>query len=366
MSDQRTLAKGSHPRVDQARSVPWHPRYRQGVLKLLSAVPYKAEIWEWEFESNPFGKPFSPVLMVDPEDQVVGFNGVMPIEASEWGRPIDALWSCDFHVAPGWRGLGLGSRIKAELHQKARTLMAFGISDQASLVLQHLGWQPDWSVRNYRLLRQRKGWRDWMFMALQCFNRLRGLLESSRERLSVGVRSTLPEPALVNTLWEREKAGYPRVVRRSHAYLDWKYQQHPLARYAFVCAWEGERLAALLVVRYHGQTLRIVDYSGPAKGLGLKRALIRYVRVHWRHAGQILSVTSDFELGRSLKAEGFFSPRTRPRFFVHEADEADFDRSHHWFIMAGDSDGELLGAAGDFCGGEPPPVITGQPEQDGP
>lgn len=338
----------------QTKTVPWHPRYRQGVLDLLSDVPYKPALWQWEFENNPFGETFSPVLMVGRDDKVVGFNGVMPIEATEKGQPIDALWSCDFHVSEAWRGVGVGSLIKAELHRKASIIMAFGISDQASHVLQHLGWRPHQNVHNYRLQRQHRSVRDWAFSALQCFNRLRGLFEPQGFPLSVKVSSVLADAEKVNALWEREKAGYPRVVKRDYSYLDWKYQQHPLARYAFVEVWDEQRLAALMVVRYHDGTLRIVDYSGPAYNQRLKRALVRHTRRHWRHARQISAVTSDLELGCCLKAEGFFRPRTQPRFYVYEHRKDKLSRDSEWFIMAGDSDGELLGAAADFCGGDRP------------
>lgn len=337
--------------IGSIRSVSWHPRYREGVLELFSNVPHKAQLWQWEFESNPFGKAFDPVLLVDREDQVVGFNGVMPIEATAYGEPIDALWSCDFHVVESWRGKGLGSQIKSVLHGKAKEVMAFGISDHASRVLLHLGWKPDLRVRNYRLLRSSRGIREWAFRAIQWLNRSLGLLGPRLSNCTITVQSTLPDQASVNELWEREKSGYSRIVKRSFEYLNWKYQRHPLARYAFVCAWEHQKLAAIMVVRFHGETLKIVDYAGPASNAALKRALVRRVRDHWRHALQLTVVTSDAQLGQCLRNEGFFSPRTRPRFYIHDSVASENEPSRSWFIMAGDSDGELLGAAAEFCRG---------------
>jgi hypothetical protein len=65
------------------RCVPWQAKYREGVIRLFSDVPYKAELWQWQFESNPFGLPFSPVVLVDAGDSVVGFNGVMAVRATD-------------------------------------------------------------------------------------------------------------------------------------------------------------------------------------------------------------------------------------------------------------------------------------------
>ena len=103
-SKARVVAAGS----GVPRCVPWQPKYREGVLKLFRDVPYKAELWHWQFESNPFGLPFTPVVLVDDEDTVVGFNGVMAARATDQGEAIRVLWSCDFYLAEPWRGQGLG------------------------------------------------------------------------------------------------------------------------------------------------------------------------------------------------------------------------------------------------------------------
>lgn len=349
-----TIVGGSSPRC-----VPWDPKYRDGVLGLFKDVPYKKQLWQWQFESNPFGLPFNPVVLVDESDSVVGFNGVMAVRATDHGKEMPALWSCDFYLAEQWRGQGLGSDIKHELHRKAPLIMAFGISDRASGVLRHLGWMPDDSVRTYRMLRRRSGIRSWLLTGLQWLNRLgRGFsLGPVSSGISVDVCSTLPGKKLVDELWNRCCPDYGRAVQRNFAYLDWRFQQHPLSRYAFVWAWRGDLLAAVLVVRFSRGTLRIADYCGPARDLPLKRTLVRAAVGHWPHANQVVSVTSDLELASSFLAEGFVQLRDRPRFYIYEACEGRPDQPSPWFIMAGDSDGEFLQGAGDFCTAENLPAI---------
>ena len=345
-SKARVVAAGS----GVPRCVPWQPKYREGVLKLFRDVPYKAELWQWQFESNPFGLPFTPVVLVDDKDAVVGFNGVMAARVTDRGEAIRVLWSCDFYLAEQWRGQGLGSVIKHELHGKAPVIMAFGISNQASKVLRHLGWVPDDSVRSYRMLRQRNGLRSWLLSGLQWLNRLRMAFSpvSGAAGLRIHVRSRLPESARVDALWERCAPGYGRVVQRDFAYLDWRYQRHPLGRYGFVCAWQDDELVATLVTRFSRGTLRIVDYCGPARNQPLKRALVGAAVRHWPHANQVFSVTSDPELAESFLAEGFVQLRGRPRFYIYEPGAEHSAGSSAWFIMAGDSDGEFLQAASDF------------------
>jgi GNAT superfamily N-acetyltransferase len=335
------------------RCVPWQAKYREGVIRLFSDVPYKAELWQWQFESNPFGLPFSPVVLVDAGDSVVGFNGVMAVRATDRGEDIQVLWSCDFYLAERWRGQGLGSTIKHELHGKVPVIMAFGISDQASDVLHHLGWVPDGSVRTYRMLRRRKGLRSWLLTGLQWMNRFMRFFSPGNVPASSSiyfdVRSTLPGKEQVDALWHRCCADYGRVVQRDFAYLDWRYQQHPLGRYAFASAWRGNELAATLVVRFSRGTLRIVDYCGPARNLSLKRDLVGFAIRHWPHANQVVSVTSDSELGASFLYNGFVKLRDRPRFYIYDSSPHTASEPSPWFIMGGDSDGEFLQAASDFC-----------------
>lgn len=342
------------------RCVPWQTKYREGVLRLFRDVPYKAELWHWQFESNPFGLPFTPVLLVDSEDRVAGFNGVMAVRATDRGKDIRVLWSCDFYLAERWRGQGLGSVIKHELHKQSPVIMAFGISNRASDVLRHLGWVPNESLRSFRMLRRRKGLRSWVLSALQWLNRLSRAFSAvpGMSGLKIKVCSSLPVAEQVDTLWERCAADYGRIVRRDFTYLNWRYQRHPLGRYGFVCAWEDDRLTAILVTRFSRRTLRIVDYCGPAIDQSLKRAVVGAAVRHWPHANQVMSVTSDPELQEIFLAEGFVQHRGRPRFYIYEPDVESSAESSSWFIMAGDSDGEFLQAASDFYSTETVPGLS--------
>lgn len=342
------------------RCVPWQTKYRKEVLSLFSDVPFKAELWQWQFESNPFGLPFTPILLVDSKDRVAGFNGVMAVRATDRGEDIRVLWSCDFYLAERWRGRGLGSVIKHELHKQSPVIMAFGVSDRASDVLRHLGWKPDKSPRTFRMLRRRKGLRSWLLSALQWLNRLSLTLSAAPDMPGVRIEvcSRLPVAEQVDTLWELCAPHYGRIVRRDFIYLNWRYQRHPLGRYGYVCAWEDDKLIAILVTRFCRQTLRIVDYCGPANNLPLKRAVVGAAVRHWPHANQVVSVTSDPELQKTFLAEGFVKLRGFPRFYIHEPGVENASDSSSWFIMAGDSDGEFLQAASDFYTTETVPGMS--------
>tara|TARA_B100000749_G_scaffold177205_1_gene136847 strand:+ start:5872 stop:7047 length:1176 start_codon:yes stop_codon:yes gene_type:complete len=188
------------------RCVPWQAKYREGVVRLFRDVPYKDQLWTWQFESNPFALPFTPVLLVDNDDQVVGFNGVMAVIATDRGEQMPVLWSCDFYLAEQWRGRGLGTEIKHELHTQSPVIMAFGISERASDVLRHLGWVPDTSVRSYRMVCRLTKWRSLALWCIQQANRIIGRARSVTyvvavaRGLELSVHSCLPEQCRVDAL----------------------------------------------------------------------------------------------------------------------------------------------------------------------
>lgn len=339
---------------EQLRLVPYAARYRASVLALFESVPYKAAIWAWEFENNPTGKVFDPVVIVNADDQVVGFNGIIPVTATSHGQALDLAWSCDFYVSADYRGQGVGTWLKKELDKRAAIVMAFGVSDQADKVLSHLGWVRPNGVYNYRLGRELGSLRALALQGLQWLNRLLGWLTPRVYNGRLSVQECLPDPAEVNALWASVAPDYDCVVTRDYAYLDWRYQKHPRAHYGYVIARSGDLLEGILIVRYGGGSLKLVDYCGPAHNAGLKRALIRFCRRQWRHADVFSMTTSDMEMGQSAAREGFFRARSQPRFFMRvvpgSRSQVPLDNPH-WFIMTGDSDGELLQAAADFSRG---------------
>lgn len=352
-------------RADQQedlRLVAYADRYRSSVLDLFRSVPYKAAIWHWEFESSPTGKSFDPILIVNSDDRVVGFNGIIPVSATSQGKQLDLAWSCDFYVAKDYRGQGVGSWLKKELDSRASIILAFGVSDQADRVLSHLGWTQPTVVHSFRLTRQWRSVRGLALRGLQWFNRVMGWLNPSVYRGTLSVQERLPGPEEVDALWHLAEADYEAVITRDYRYLDWRYQRHPCARYGFVVARRNGQLDGLMVVRYGQRSLKLIDYCGPAHNTALKRALIRFCRSHWRHAEHFSVTTSDPELGQCAVREGFFQARSKPRFFMRRVsgkqeggkqrgqrgEGGECPENPHWFIMTGDSDGEMLQAAAEF------------------
>lgn len=328
------------------RMVDYRPEMRDAIISLMGGLPYKESIWDWQFTQNPFDRPFDPVVVVD-DKQVVGFNGVMPIRVIYNGHEIDALWSCDFYVDASCRGQGLGQQIKEALIKKAPLIMSFGISHAAAPVLLKMGWKSSERVFNYRRIRHPNSLRNALLMFLQFCFRLRGGLDKSSSRYHFVIADSLPSLELVDALWVKSAYTYKKAVVRNWRYLDWKYQNHPLASYRFLIASDAEGLKGIAVLREYKDVARMVDYLGPETDYNLQRALVSAFVRQYSSKRLLSCTTSGSCFGKALLDTGFFRARTQPRFYVRSQLLDDTDCEHNWFIMGGDSDGEMLLAASE-------------------
>lgn len=327
------------------RVVSYQDSHREQIDRLMAAPSWKSRIWEWQFQSNPFGSRFDPVVLMQ-DDRVAGFNGVMPVEVSCSGVRRKALWSCDFYVDRDCRGQGLGRMIKTALHERSDLIMSFGISRMAAPVLLKMGWRSSPEVHVYRKYRSPRSGRQWLALLVQAVNRLRGMsVPRQRQRLTCELSDHLPAPDRVDRLWEQVAGSYCKIVVRNHAYLHWRYEQHPLARYRFLHVFEGDRLRAIGVLRQDNGHVHLVDLLAAADDRDARHAVLAELLHSIRSCRQFSCITSDALLSSCLQARGFFRNRKQPRFFVHAASEADQHPELGWFIMGGDSDGDMLLAA---------------------
>jgi len=325
--------------------------HRAQILDLFSDVAFKGDIWKYQFVENPgaVNRGFDPVVAVD-QGRVIGFNGVVPVSITWRGQPIDAMWSCDFKVRSDYRGKGVGRLIKEDLAKKSSVLMSFGISPVAAIVLERMGWHASHDVHFLKRICKPRSFRDVALMVYQFLGRL-GAFTAPQSGHESRVRDELPAPAEVDGLWQQSMGGYDKTVVRDWRYLDWRYQKHPLAEYKFIEIFTTEgQLAAVGVVRVDQQQARLVDYLGPAKALPLKYFLVKTMLSTWPELAAYSAMTSDVEFKQAMRSLGFYQGREQPRFFVWASPQmADGSNpgpcNQGWFIMGGDSDGELLQSA---------------------
>lgn len=317
----------------------YRPEHREGILTLLGNEPHKRLLWDWQFAAATTTD--NALVVATCGNEVVGFNGAMPIRVQVDGQINNALWSCDFNVAARYRGLGLGKAIKQELHHRCDHIMSLGISDFATPVLEKSGWRkgsPVYSLRRYSgwRLDRRLVLRPWQWcLSLSYF----GLPRVSALRVHAEWR--LPGDQILAGLWSRMALGAGALVVRDGDYLRWRYGAHPLGQYRYLLAHQGDQIVAMAVVRCQGEQAIFVDYIGPRDDEDVKRALfLKWLQLA-RSAVHLSFSSSDRGFVRIARSCGFRLVGQQ-RFYIHGQHA---EVLPDWFIMPGDSDGELLAAA---------------------
>lgn len=329
----------------------YKPEHRAQILEFFPDAPFKNDIWNWQYETNPgaLACGFSPIVKLD-DQGVSGFNGVMPVSIKYGQDVVEGLWSCDFYVDVRVRGKGLGKEIKQELLKRAPVILSFGVSPTAAIVLEKMGWSKSPEVWSFRRIITASSFKD---RAIQCLQSMMKLAFRIPLDLSLNFtfQSELPNAREVNALWQEAAPTYRKIVCRTYDYLNWRYQKHPLASYEFLVARdESGKLQGMLVLREHEGVVRVVDYIGCSDRPSMLKSMMKAAVLRYDGVRLWLAVTSDPALKRVFLSEGFFLTRSTPKLYVHSPrglggvkDAGELG----WFVMGGDSDGEFLSAARD-------------------
>ena len=326
--------------------IDYDPAHKNDLMKVMGSKAFKQDLWDWQFHEHRMESSIKPLVVINDENKIVGFNGVMPIKVKYYDRIVDSIWSCDFFLSKACRGKGFGKQVKSVLRKKSDLIMSFGISAMASPVLLRMGWKENGEVGSYVRINKATGFKQKIKRLVQFYNsithfRFRGAITPVFE-----LGSTLPAENEVNDLWQRVSKDYKKIVVRDYDYLNWKYKQHPLCDYQFLNVIIDSQLVAIVVLRESDNYIQIVDYLGPIHAQGLKSSLINYICTKFHYYNILKCVTSDKGLQRALKEHQFIRERTKPKFYIY-SNLADDDAIGDWFIMGGDSDADLLNAAAD-------------------
>ncbi|MDB4954917.1 MAG: hypothetical protein JWO36_2486 [Myxococcales bacterium] len=305
-------------------------------------VDIKSMIFDWQFKCNPHDDGRSPFLVGALDDEtIVALNGYMPARIKFQGRPIHSCWSCDTYVSPSFRGRGFGKELVSRVSAAAPVMLGYGISDMSDPIFDKYDWllHPHIDLLFFHVAE--KG--------------LAGRVKNLGSRLtrkrngSAGSSSTVSHEegqwfsGEVDALWTESRAGYFSTVERDAAYLNWKYQQHPLNRYTSYSLRSNARLRGVLIARHDPEESVIVDYCGPADDVRAMCELASAAVEDLSHRAtkRIRCETTHPAMIEALKRAGFISSRYTSRFRVR-SNESAIDPLKDWFLMPGDSDNDML------------------------
>lgn len=297
---------------------------KNNIIFLLDSPSVKSELWDWQFDSHFLSDCSRPIVAVDKWNQVVGYNGLMPIKlySSDHGA-LDAAWTCDFFVRSDVRGLGVGKSIKETLKKQSNIILAMGTSEAASVVLTKAGW--------------------WPYAGVFAYSKKTDEFQSVESSLkNVTELDDLPLKCEINELWEGVKKTYAAIVVRDYDYLNWRYRQFPIDNYHYLAYRLDGKLLALCIYRLESSSCVIVDYLGESESAVDKHAFVNWLSNKYCN---VSCVCSSSKWSSLLLSNGFSKSINQHNTFVYSSDNKfspKFDGDI--FIMGGDCDGDILQA----------------------
>lgn len=317
--------------------------HRSDVLKLMENFTYKRHIIDWQFSRSTRATP----IVATKEGKVIGFNGLMPVQVYMQGNLIDAFWSCDFYIAPHSRRQGIGKALKARLDESYEFAIALGISEVGQKVLTHTGWRKLAGPRRFVRIMSAASFRRRSIRFVQnlLFSFFSRDYDDGLSVTAVPI-DELPAPDTINTLCNEVIEDYDACVVRDWDYLNWRYVEAPIGSYSILLVRNSDSLKALAIISRHERSVTLVDYLGPRYAPRIKNRIIRRLLEIGSDASSVQCITSDREIAIVLMRNGFLSPRSSEvPFFMKNRKKTPRPVEPSWFLMAGDSDVNIIRCA---------------------
>lgn len=314
------------------------------ILALLGNAWFKKHLIDWQFASSPGKAP----LLIRSNNDIVAFNGVMPVKVWLNGVEIDSAWSCDFFVRRDCRRKGLGRALKAQLDTIWPIIMALGVSQAGQMTLLKAGWKPLPGPRRFIRILHGTGFRK---KVIACIQRILSILSLSshtvfRSGVEVVNSSPLPDRHEVDALWKKVRPNIRAAVVRDWNYLHWRFSSAPYGNYKFLIGRSDSEIRYIAVTRIHNNCCMLVDYVGPTDSPEIIQNVIANWLTTCSSVERLQCTTTDPIIGKALRRNGFIESRDEAEaFFVRDNLKGKHKLPESWFLMGGDSDPEILQSA---------------------
>lgn len=251
---------------------------RDAVIGLLARhlnPAYDATRFEWLYTRNPEGKGRLWVALDTGTGEIVGSAAAFPRRVTVGGREAGCWVLGDFCVNERYRALGPAltlQRACLALADEAGIAFCYDFPSRAMMtVYRRLRVSPIGQMR--RLVKTVKV--DWRLGRLIRLPALRRTVALAGQRLLASTHRRVKKPAELvvalqqepcdeafTRLWEAEAGGYDVCLKRTAAYLNWRYRENPIARHEILTARVGDRLLGYAVFTTVGESAVLVDLFG--------------------------------------------------------------------------------------------------------
>jgi GNAT superfamily N-acetyltransferase len=216
------------------------PEYRQLVAQQYGAgVEAHIRYYQWLLGKNPAARPDEALVCVARDgDRFVGHRGLIPAEVDVGGQVTRVSWGVDLFVLPTHQGRNLGARLMAADATEFAASLSLGQSQAGHGSATKNGFRGIGDLVRYtRLLRPLRAGAKRILDKLNLRKSASALLGSRR-----GVRSRRRDDVVMETVTSfNDRLGDPSDlrgtrwshagVRRSAAFLQWRYIDHPFFHY---------------------------------------------------------------------------------------------------------------------------------------
>lgn len=331
------------------------------------------KIYKWKFESSPFmPEDRLQLLFYRAGGRIVAHLGGIPCLIKYGDRYQPTVWIMDFLSHPSYRGKGLWLAFKMVLDNPA----VVGVAGEEirmdiwRLVAKRLR-RPESDIGTYRHLVKKMDIRS--SGVAKKILRLRPLVGAANalwrgyHRLFKYWRADLAKAGLevrevdrfgdeINRLWETVKDDFTIIPKRTDAYLNWRFADHPTNRYHRFVLEKGGEIRGYLVLRLierKGEKIgRIVDILASRKDEKFYQGLITFALEFFdqRAVDTVQAFESTCpELSKALKRNGFSHRLTTQRPMKMQAWQREddippeiFHNPKNWYFTYADSDFEML------------------------
>jgi GNAT superfamily N-acetyltransferase len=258
--------------------------------------------WRWQFDQNPFRGDRDPsVWIAIDRHRIVGQVANTPVPLKVGSSLVNGVNQCDLVVLPQYRVTGIGGALMAAALADVEIALDLWVAPITKRILGHLGYTELPTI-------------PWLqYQAPPSSPERRPTDQSHLEVLRVDRFG-----AQADALWERVEPDFGIAVKRSAAYLNWKFSSQPHMGYELFEVREGGTLRGIVVVRQsrppEPSVVILGDLIVPRHDTAVLTALCEFVRTRYARPGRtIVAATSVTEYRRALKACGFVEiQRRRP------------------------------------------------------
>lgn len=301
----------------------------QRLFKKVFNKEHSASYWEWKYR-RPLSRPI--VLIWEEDETILGHIAVWVLPAYVKGQPAEIGLRIDTMVDPEARGKGIYRKLNQEMMKRAAEAdiqMLYGFPSpmaQAPLL-------------KYTAASHKTDIARWMMMF--------PLLSSAGKKKYGGrVERITAFDSRFDTLAEALKGQAEVHIKKSAAFLNWRYQNHPVYSYITLGLFKEEKLKGFIVIKKEKKMIKkmpvnigsIVDISAVeqkdadvllAHGAGKLKSCAA-VQL-WTLPGSKLETSL-----RKLR----FQKKDHPLPFVTHnlTHDASLDNPENWLIAQGDVD----------------------------